>query len=379
LGTSMGMHRAKSLLEVKDGLSFLDVIARQVLALREASGARVPLVLMNSFYTRDDSLAVLEGYADLAADVPFDFVQHKEPKLFVDGLTPAEWPADPSLEWAPPGHGDIYTALLTSGMLEQLLERGYRYAFMSNSDNLGAQLDPRILAWFAGEGIPYACEVTDRTPADRKGGHIAKLKATGGLILRETAQTPDEDMDAFTDVERHPYFHVNNLWVDLRAVDALLRERDGVMGLPMIVNRKTVDPSDKASPEVFQLETAMGAAIGVFEGAQAIRVPRARFVPVKKTSDLLVLRSDAFVLGEGARIELAAGRADAPLVELDDDHFKLLDDFEARFPGGAPSLVGAERLAVAGDVTFGRGVTVRGDVTVTGPRRVQDGAVLQAE
>jgi UTP--glucose-1-phosphate uridylyltransferase len=130
---------------------------------------------------------------------------------------------------------------------------------------------------------------------------------------------------------------------------------------------------------VFQLETAMGAAIGVFEGAQAIRVPRARFVPVKKTSDLLVLRSDAFVLGEGARIELAAGRADAPLVELDDDHFKLLDDFEARFPGGAPSLVGAERLAVAGDVTFGRDVTVRGDVTVTGPRRVQDGAVLQAE
>ena len=248
LGTSMGMSRAKSLLEVKDGLSFLDVIARQVLALRESSGARLPLVLMNSFYTRDDSLALLERYDELASDVPFDFVQHKEPKLLVDGLAPAEWPPDPSLEWCPPGHGDIYPALLTSGMLATLLERGYRYAFMSNSDNLGAVLDPRILAWIAAEGLPYVCEVTDRTEADSKGGHIAVLKETGGLILRETAQTPDEDMDAFTDVERHPYFHVNNLWVDLRALDALLRERDGVLGLPMIVNEKTVDPSDSSSP-----------------------------------------------------------------------------------------------------------------------------------
>jgi UTP--glucose-1-phosphate uridylyltransferase len=376
LGTSMGMHRAKSLLAVKDGMAFLDVIARQVLALREASGSRVPLVLMNSFYTRDDSLALLERYDELASDVPFDFVQHKEPKLLVDGLAPAEWPADPSLEWCPPGHGDIYPALLTSGMLATLLERGHRYAFISNSDNLGATLDPRILAWFAAGELPYVCEVTERTAADTKGGHIAVLKETGGLILRETAQTPDEDMGAFTDLERHPYFHVNNLWVDLRALDRLLRERDGVMGLPMIVNEKTLDPADSSTPPVYQLETAMGAAIGVFTGARAIRVPRSRFVPVKKTSDLLVLRSDAYVLGAGARIELAEGRESAPLVELDDEHYKLLADFDARFPAGPPSLAGAERLEVQGDVTFGRDVAVRGAVSVAGPRRVRDGERL---
>jgi UTP--glucose-1-phosphate uridylyltransferase len=336
-------------------------------------------VLMNSFYTRDDSLALLERYEDLATDVPFDFVQHKEPKLLVDGLRPADWPADRSLEWCPPGHGDIYPALLTSGMLELLLERGFRYAFMSNADNLGAVLEPRILAWIAAEGLPYVCEVTERTEADKKGGHIAVLKETGGLILRETAQTPDEDMGAFTDVDRHPYFHVNNLWVDLQALDGLLRERDAVLGLPMIVNEKTVDPADSSTPAVYQLETAMGAAIGVFDGARAIRVPRSRFVPVKKTSDLLVLRSDAYALGEGARIELAPGRAAPPLVELDDDHYKLLSDFDARFPAGPPSLAQADRLEVRGDVRFGRDVAVRGSVCVEGPRRVEDGAELDGQ
>jgi UTP--glucose-1-phosphate uridylyltransferase len=375
LGTSMGMDRAKSLVEVKDGMAFLDVIVEQIVALRQVTGARIPLVLMNSFATRDDSLALLERHPEIAADVPPDFVQHKEPKLLVDGLGPAEWPADPSLEWCPPGHGDIYTALLTSGMLDALIEHGYRYAFLSNSDNLGAVLDPRILAWFAGEEIPYAAEVTDRTEADKKGGHLGRSKETGGLVLRETAQTPEDDLPAFTDTGRHPYFHVNNLWVDLQALRDLLAARDGVLGLPMIVNEKTVDPSDPSSPAVYQLETAMGAAIGVFDGAQAIRVPRSRFVPVKKTSDLLVLRSDAYVLGEGARIELAEGRESAPYVDLSDE-FKLLRDFDARFPAGPPSLREAERLEVEGDVTFGAGVVVRGSAKLTGPREVGDGEEL---
>ncbi|MDP9384800.1 MAG: UTP--glucose-1-phosphate uridylyltransferase, partial [Actinomycetota bacterium] len=170
LGTGMGMTRAKSLLEVKDGMSFLDITARQVLHIRERTGARLPFVLMNSFATRDDSLAALERHPGLPSDVPPDFVQNKEPKLRVDDLAPVEWPADPNLEWCPPGHGDLYTALVSSGMLDALLERGYRYAFVSNSDNLGATFDPRILAWFASRGIPFMSEVCDRTEADKKGG-----------------------------------------------------------------------------------------------------------------------------------------------------------------------------------------------------------------
>src|SRR3954453_16083236 len=186
LGTSMGMAQAKSLIEAKDGLTFLDVIARQVASLRERAGAPVPLVLMNSFATRDDSLEALEEHPELESSVPGDFVQHKEPKLLVDGLEPADWPENPSLEWCPPGHGDLYTALLTSGMLESLLDGGFRYAFISNSDNLAAVLDPRVLAWIAREQLPFVMEVTDRTEADRKGGHIA-ARPGGGYLLRETA------------------------------------------------------------------------------------------------------------------------------------------------------------------------------------------------
>jgi UTP--glucose-1-phosphate uridylyltransferase len=367
LGTSMGMTQAKSLIEAKDGLSFLDIIARQV---KELS---VPLVLMDSFYTHDDALAAL---GDFESELPLDFVQHKEPKIRTDDLQPVEWPDDPSLEWCPPGHGDLYTALLTSGMLEKLLEHGYRYAFVSNSDNLGAVLEPRILAWMAREEIPFVMEVTDRTEADRKGGHIA---ARGdGYLLRETAQTPDEDLAALQDIGRHRYVNTNNLWIDLCALRSLMEEREGVLGLPLIVNRKTVDPGDSSTPEVLQLETAMGAAIGVFDGAQPVRVPRSRFSPVKTTEDLLALRSDAYVLADDARVELAPERRGTPpVVDLDSTYYKLLRDFDARFPAGAPSLVACERIAVEDDVTFGRDVVVRGTVTVRGPRTIDDGSVLE--
>jgi UTP--glucose-1-phosphate uridylyltransferase len=377
LGTSMGMTKAKSLLEVKDGHTFLDVIARQVLHLRERHGARIPLLLMDSFATRDDTLEALERHAELKLDgLPLDFMQGKVPKLLADGFEPVSWEEDPKLEWAPPGHGDVFTSLASSGMLDTLLEQGYKYLFLSNSDNLGAVLDPRILSWFAREELPFLSEVVDRTEADRKGGHLARRKDGGGLVLRETAQVPDEDQDAFEDTERHRFFNANNIWVSLRALKRALDERDGVLGLPMIVNSKTVDPSDPSSPGVVQLETAMGAAIGAFEGAAALHVPRSRFAPVKTTSHLLVVRSDAYELAEDWTVQLAPERDAAPIVELSDE-FKLLRDFESRFAGGPPSLVEAQRLEVEGDVRFGRDVRVRGRVRVEGPAEVPDGAVLE--
>lgn len=381
LGTSMGLDAPKSLLQVKEGLTFLDVIVRQVLGLRKRFDARLPLVLMNSFATRESTLAALESHPDIAADVPIDFVQNKIPKLRADDLQPVSWPDNPELEWAPPGHGDLYTALVGSGMLETLLDKGYRYAFVSNSDNLGAVLEPRILAWFAREEIPFLMEAADRTEADRKGGHIAR-EPGGGLVLRESAQVPDEDMDSFQDVRRHRFFNTNNLWVNLQALAGLLEGRDGFLGLPMMANRKTVDPSDKSSTEVIQVETAMGAAIGVFDGAQAVRVPRRRFAPVKTTNDLLGVRSDAYLLTEEGHVELAPERNEMPpIVDLDSSFYKLVGDFEPRFPAGPPSLVACDRLTVAGDVVFGRDVVVHGSVAIQHesdePLRVDDGTVLE--
>lgn len=372
LGTSMGMDRAKSLLPVRDGRSFLDLIVEQVRHARAEYGARLPLILMDSFRTREDSLAALARHPDVAVDgIPLDFLQNQEPKLLVDGLTPVDWPADPGLEWCPPGHGDIYTAILASGVLDALLEAGFRYASVSNSDNLGAAPNPTLAGWFAESGAPYAAEVCRRTPADRKGGHLAIRKSDGRLILREAAQTPAEEMVYFMDEARHPYFHTNNLWFDLARLREVLTQRRGVLGLPLIRNTKPVDPSDPSSPRVYQIETAMGAAIEVFEGARAIAVERSRFLPVKTTDDLLLLRSDAYHLAEDATLRLAA--AAAPLVDLDPRHYRTVADFDSRFPAGVPSLLGAETLTVRGDWTFGSGVTVRGRASLPdlgAPQRV---------
>ncbi len=379
LGTSMGMDRAKSLLEVRSGKSFLDIIAEQVLALRAQYGVPLPVVFMDSFRTSQDTLDALAAHPALPVDgLPLDFLQNREPKLRSDDLTPVRWPKDPSLEWCPPGHGDIYTALDASGLLRTLLDKGYRYLFVSNADNLGARPDPRLAAWFAASGSPFAAEYCRRTAADRKGGHLARRISDGQLVLRESAQTRPEDADAFGDINRHRYFNTNNLWLDLTALDAVLQANDGVLGLPIIRNVKTVDPADPSSPEVIQIETAMGAAIGVFDGAGAIEVDRSRFLPVKATSDLLVLRSDAYEVADGAQVRLISERTEAPLVDLDKP-YKLVNDFDARFPFGAPSLARCDSLTVQGDWTFGRDIVVIGAATVTAdgsPGTIPDGRVL---
>ena len=365
LGTSMGMAKAKSLLPVRGKRTFLDLVVAQVRAAREEFGVQLPLVFMNSFRTHQDTLEALAVYDDLpVGDLPLGFVQSQEPKLLTDSLEPAQWPADPGLEWCPPGHGDLYPSLLSSGVLDQLVDAGFRYASVSNSDNLGTLPSAQMAGWFATSGAPYAAEVCVRTPADRKGGHLAVRRSDGRIVLRETAQTSEEDMVHFTDETRHRYFHTNNLWFDLVALRDVLRERGGVLRLPLIRNTKTVDPSDPSSPEVYQIETAMGAAVEVFEGATAIEVPRGRFLPVKATDDLLLLSSDVYV--EGADGSLSA-QAEAPLVDLDPDHYKLIDRFAARFPHGAPSLKGATSFTVRGDWTFEDGVVVTGDAVVEPP------------
>ena len=363
LGTSMGMDRTKSLLPVREGKSFLDLLVDQVMAARRIYDVTLPLIFMNSFRTRRDTLAALAAHPGIGIDgLPLDFLQNREPKLRADDLTPVTWAADPDLEWCPPGHGDIYTALTASGVLDALLESGYKYAMTSNSDNLGAAPSARVAGWFAASGAPYAPELCRRTPADVKGGHLAVRKSDGRIILRETAQTPADEMHFFTDQYRHPFFHTNNLWFDLRVLRDTLTERRGILGLPLIKNAKTVDPADSSSTPVIQLETAMGAAVEAFEGATAVEVPRSRFLPVKTTNDLLLLRSDVYEVDENGLLRMVPERACT--VSLDPRYYKKIKDFDARFPAGAPSLRGAERFTVEGDWTFGADVVATGDAHV---------------
>jgi len=383
LGTSMGMTAAKSLLPVKDGLSFLDLTARQLLHLRRAHGTALPLLLMDSFRTRDDSLAALAAFPDLAVDgLPLDFLQHQVPKVLAADGSPAPERVDDARGWCPPGHGDLYTALDTSGLLDRLLARGLRWAFVANADNLGAVVDLGILGYLAAEELPFLMEVADRTESDKKGGHLAVRRADGRLVLRERAQCAPEDAETFQDRRRHRYFNTNNLWVDLRALRATLDARGGLLGLPLIKNDKRLVPTDPESPRVYQLETAMGAAIEVFEGAAAVRVPRTRFAPVKTTNDLLALWSDAYVRTDDERVVLAPERAAAgpPVVDLDPAWFRFVDGLQERFPAGAPSLIGCDRFVVRGDVRFGAGVVARGAVEVDhdGPdqRVIADGTAL---
>lgn len=364
LGTGMGLQKAKSLLEIKPGVTFLDLIVRQVMSLRRRAGCPVRLLLMNSFSTSADTMDYLKRYAaeGFADPQQVEMIQNRVPKLCVDTLEPVSFPAHPELEWCPPGHGDLYPALLGSGWLDRLLAAGVKYAFISNSDNLGAQLDTRFLRWFAESGAPFVMEVTRRTEADKKGGHLAIRRSDGQPLLREVAQCPDEDLAAFQDISKYRYFNTNNLWVRLDALRDFLAANGGVVPLPVIRNVKTVDPRDASTQKVYQLETAMGAAIQCFPGARAVCVPRSRFFPVKTCSDLLLLRSDAVEIREDGGMELAPEcEGVAPVVLLNPKLYKLV---ESLGPLGVPSLKHARRLVVNGPHHFADGEPICGEVVL---------------
>ena len=384
LGTSMGLSRAKSLIKVKDGYNFLDIIARQILSLRRQHGTDIPLVLMNSFNTDEDSTKFLERYPELSSDIPLSFLQHKFPKILKQDLSPAVWPMDPDLEWNPPGHGDIYCALITSGMLDKLIMSGYKYAFISNSDNLGGTMNVAALGYLVSKDFPFMMEVAEKTKADIKGGHIARLRQTGGLVLREIAQCPEEEIEEFQDIQVHKYFNTNNIWVNLVFLKDQLKEAGNILKLPVIVNPKRINPKDDSSPEVYQIETAMGSAISIFERAAAIKVPKTRFTPVKRCQDLLALMSDCYMMTEDSRvIQNPDRRLGAIKIDLDDRYYRKIDQLQERFPHGVPSLVDCKSLKVEGNICFERGIMIKGDVTITNPlsKRVSipEGAVIDKD
>ena len=379
LGTSMGMTRAKSLLEVKDGLSFLDIIVRQVLAPARADRRAHAAAA-------DEQLRHPGGLAGGARALPgagASTCRSTSSRARCRSCSPTDssrssGPPNPALEWAPPGHGDVYTSLPPPGCSSELLDARLPVPLrlQRGQPRRGARAAHPRLVRARGAAVPVGGDRPHRGATE--GRAPGAPPRDGGLVLRETPRRPDEDMDAFQDTTRHRFFNCNTIWLDLRALARRSSERDGVLGLPMIVNRKTVDPTDPSSPAVIQLETAMGAAIDVFEGAAALHVPRSRFAPVKTTNELLALRSDAYVLADDWTVRLAprarrrrpARRARPRLLQA-----------AARLRG---ALRGRAAVAGAASGWRWRAMSLRPRVVVRGlgapsrdRRRIEDGAVLE--
>jgi UTP--glucose-1-phosphate uridylyltransferase len=369
--TTMGTRVPKGVLRAKNGRSYLEIIIGQVRSIRERWHVEVPLVLMNSFFTQGPTMKIVNKH-DISV---LTFIQNQVPRLVEDSLAPLKTGTEE--DWVPPGHGDVYQSLKTTGLLRTLRERGCRWAFISNMDNLAAFLEPWIVGLLDRDNIDFLLEVTDRTNLDRKGGTL--VLRDGRLYLLEIAQVAPGDRDEFMDIDRFRVFNTNNVWVNLDALDNHLREAP--INLPIIQNRKTV-----ARTRVVQLETAMGAAIGSFPRARGLRVERDRLFPTKTVSDLFVLQSDVCILDPMDRLRRNPLRPASlpfiPRVHFGDDFAGSPHKLSKRFEDPASvSLVLASSLEVRGPVYFERDVRIEGDVRINARAvkgcRIPRGSVLR--
>lgn len=362
LGTSMGCKGPKSLISVRNENTFLDLTVQQIEHLNKTYNADVPLVLMNSFNTDEDTKKILQKYTHHRVKI-HTFNQSRYPRINKESLLPVAndmaMTGENADVWYPPGHGDIYASFYNSGLLEQLIAEGKEYIFVSNIDNLGATVDLYILNHLVsqpnGKRCEFIMEVTDKTRADVKGGTL--IQYDGKLRLLEIAQVPKAHVDEFKSVTKFKIFNTNNLWISLSAIKRL--QEQNAMDLEIIVNPKTLD----GGLNVIQLETAVGAAIKCFDNALGINVPRSRFLPVKTTSDLLLVMSNLYSLEAGS-LTMSERREfpTTPHVKLGSS-FTKVQEYVTRFES-IPDMLELDHLTVSGDVTFGKHVSLKGTVII---------------
>ncbi|ESX02989.1 hypothetical protein KL918_002238 [Ogataea parapolymorpha] len=357
LGTSMGCVGPKSVIEVRDGQSFLDLSVRQIEHLNKTYDTDVPLLLMNSFNTNDDTQIIVRKYQGHRIRIR-TFNQSRYPRVFKDSLLPVPQSFDDNLDaWYPPGHGDLFESLVSSGELDVLLEQGKEILFVSNGDNLGATVDTKILNHMVETGAEYIMELTDKTRADVKGGTL--INYNGQVRLLEIAQVPKDHVEDFKSIKKFTNFNTNNLWINLRAIKRLVEAN--ALEMEIIPNSKSISVGN-SEMQVLQLETAVGAAIRHFKGAHGVVVPRSRFLPVKTCSDLMLVKSDLFNLQHGALKLDSARFGGAPLIKLG-SHFKKVSNFQQRIPH-MPRILELDHLTVTGNVYFGRGIQLKGTVII---------------
>ncbi len=360
LGTSMGCVGPKSVIEVRDGMSFLDLSVRQIEYLNRTYNVNVPFVLMNSFNTDSDTQNIIKKYEGHNIDI-LTFNQSRYPRILKDSMLPVPKNIDsPITDWYPPGHGDVFESLYNSGILEKLIERGIEILFLSNVDNLGAVVDLRILQHMVERKSEYIMELTDKTKADVKGGTIINYDEEVRLL--EIASCPPEHVQEFKSIKKFKYFNTNNIWLNLKAIKRVVENHE--LELEIIPNNKSI-PADKKGESdisIVQLETAVGAAIRHFADAHGVNVPRRRFLPVKTCSDLMLVKSDLYSLRHGQLMMDTNRFGPAPLIKLGSD-FKKVSDFQKRIPS-IPRILELDHLTITGAVTLGRGITLKGTVII---------------
>ncbi|EEB07097.1 UTP-glucose-1-phosphate uridylyltransferase [Schizosaccharomyces japonicus yFS275] len=358
VGTEFGLEIPKSMIEVRDGQTFLDLCVRQIEHLNRTYNVSVPIILMNSFATDSETVQYIKKYRGHSIDLS-TFEQSRYPKVFRDTKVPVPTSSTSSQkEWYPPGHGDIFDSLIHSGMLDRLLAKGKEYLFVSNIDNLGASVDPQILYHLIQTQAEYVMELTEKTKADIRGGTLIHYE--GNVRLLEFGQVPSQHIEEFKSDKKFKHFNTNNIWLYLPAVKRVVSKRE--LNMEIIPRLDTIEV-DGEQAETLQLETAIGAAIQNFKKAHGISVPRSRFLPVKSSSDLLIIRSDLFHEDHGLFV-LDSRRygMSTPVVRLG-SHFQSLSDMQKHIPF-IPKLLELDHLTVAGNVKLGRNVTCKGTVII---------------
>jgi len=363
LGTSMGLNTPKILLPAHSEKSFLQLIVQQIMHLQQATESQIPLVFMNSFSSHQPTIDALEKI-NHNVDI-LHFVQNKFPRLSATSLQPITH-SSPQQEWNPPGHGDLFSALFDSGTFDILKSKGVKFLFVSNCDNLGASVDEAIATYIQQNNIDFLMEVAQRTPADSKGGHLAMYKDSGRLLLRERAQAWERELTYFEDINRYNYFNTNNLWISMEALEKIHSEKK--LHLPLIINRKQLQTAADKKEDIIQLESAMGAAIELFENAAAMLVEPSRFLPVKKCSDLMNVTSDRYEQQQDGSLRLSAeAAAERITISLDPQHYGTLAQYIELIGKHPPSLLHCKSLQIRGAVACDPDVTFSGDVSISAP------------
>jgi UTP--glucose-1-phosphate uridylyltransferase len=256
----------KAVVPVLEGKSFLALKAEDVERVSREAGGQVRPLVMSSFSTHDTILAHVREQGLLGGRLD-TFPQFVSLRLTPGGALFLDDAGRPS-PYAT-GHGDFSFALRRSGALARFRAAGGTLLMMSNVDNLGATVDPAMLALHRELGATLTAEVVRKEQGD-KGGAPARLGGVPQII--EGFRFPSGfDQDTI------PVFNTNTLLFEAAALD-----RD--FALPFYRVEKQVD----GRPAI-QFERLVGE-LSAFLPTRFVEVPRegadGRFLPAKDPEEL---------------------------------------------------------------------------------------------